>query len=88
MFSYNQVLVCKTGSKERPRFPSQEFSFLVDFVTNLRIYEYLSQELNPFPELPVFEPMRALHNTLCSGRSLADEFVQVHPFNYEVFVVQ
>lgn len=35
------------------------------------------QELIPFPNLPVFKPMRALHTKLCVGRSLADEFVQV-----------
>lgn len=37
----------------------------------------LPQELNPFPELPIFKPMRELHMHLCAGRSLADEFVQV-----------
>jgi hypothetical protein len=37
----------------------------------------LHQELNPFPELPIFKPMRELHMHLCAGRSLADEFVQV-----------
>lgn len=36
------------------------------------------QELDPFPNLPYFEPMQALHTELCAGRSLADDFVQVH----------
>jgi ataxia telangiectasia mutated family protein len=34
------------------------------------------KELDPFPNLPYFEPMQALHTELCAGRSLADDFVQ------------
>jgi ataxia telangiectasia mutated family protein len=34
------------------------------------------KELDPFPNLPYFEPMQALHTKLCAGRSLADDFIQ------------
>ncbi|GAQ86367.1 Protein kinase ATM/Tel1 [Klebsormidium nitens] len=38
------------------------------------LHEYI-RDLDPFPDLPVFEPLRELHAELRTGVSLADDFV-------------
>lgn len=38
------------------------------------LHDYI-RDLDPFPDLPVFEPMRELHAELRTGVSLADDFV-------------
>ncbi|KAG0604904.1 hypothetical protein M758_9G018000 [Ceratodon purpureus] len=77
--AYNQVSV--DVDELQPNGSHKPYMLLVGLLERLTVNASHTlhdsiKELNPFPELPVFEPMRALHNTLCSGRSLADEFVQ------------
>lgn len=76
--AYDQVSLDVDGLQSNP---SHQLHILVGLLERLTVKASRSlhdsiKELNPFPKLPIFEPMRALHNSLCSGRSLADEFVQ------------